>query len=135
SLRAMGPAARVLAPCDGPPPDVGVTPLGNCIPLASNGSVAPIAPDPSCALRTIRALRDEGFDVIHLHEPLCPGPTMTSLLFRAAPMVGTFHKAGDVGLPYELLRPITRWVATRLDVRCAVSEEAAALAAEAVAGD
>ena len=135
SLRAMGHATRVLGPCDGPPPDVGVTPLGACIPLASNGSVAPIAPDPSCALRTIRALRDEGFDVVHLHEPLVPGPTMTSLLFRAAPMVGTFHKGGDVGLPYELLRPITRWVATRLDVRCAVSEDAAELAAAALGGD
>ena len=40
SLRAAGHDARVLAPCDGPPPDVGVTPLGNCVPLASNGSVA-----------------------------------------------------------------------------------------------
>ena len=58
SLRAMGHEARVLGPCDGPPPDVGVTPLGDCVPLAANGSVAPIAPDASCALRTIRALLD-----------------------------------------------------------------------------
>ena len=36
--------------------------------------MAPIAPDPACALRTIRALRDEAFDVVHLHEPLVPGP-------------------------------------------------------------
>ena len=135
SLRAMGHAARVLAPCDGPPPDVGVTPLGNCVPLASNGSVAAIAPDPSCALRTIRALRDEGFDVVHVHEPLVPGPTMTCLLFRAAPIVGTFHKAGDIGLPYRFLWPITRSIANRIDVRCAVSEDAATLAARALGGD
>ncbi len=72
-LRAMGHEARVLAPCDGPPPATYVTPLGNSIPTAANGSVAPIAPDPPAVLRTIRALRDEDFDVLHLHEPLAPG--------------------------------------------------------------
>ena len=73
TLRGMGHDVRVLGPCDGPPPDAGVTPLGNSVPTAANGSVAPIAPDPSAQLRTIRALRDEAFDVVHLHEPLAPG--------------------------------------------------------------
>ena len=36
---------------------------GRSVPTAANGSVAPIAPDPSAQLRTIRALRDEDFDV------------------------------------------------------------------------
>ena len=45
------------------------------VPTAANGSVAPLAPDPAAQLRTIRALRDEAFDVLHLHEPLAPGPT------------------------------------------------------------
>src|SRR5690606_41681374 len=58
-LRALGHSVRVLAPCDGPPPDASVTPLGRSVPTAANGSVAPIAPDPSAQLRTIRALRDE----------------------------------------------------------------------------
>ena len=49
-----------------------MTPLGNSVPTATNGSVAPLAPDPSAQLRTIRALRDEAFDVLHLHEPLAP---------------------------------------------------------------
>ena len=47
-LRAMGHEARVLAPCDGPPPELFVIPLGDSIPTAANGSVAPLAPDPSC---------------------------------------------------------------------------------------
>src|SRR3954464_10689775 len=104
SLRAMGHGARVLGPWDGPPPDVGVTPLGDCVPLAANGSAVPIAPaarsapptrrappDASCALRTIRALRDEESDVLHGHEPLVPGPTMTTVIAAATPKVGTFH--------------------------------------------
>ena len=40
ALRDLGIDARVLGPCDGPPPDTFVTPLGNSIPTASNGSMA-----------------------------------------------------------------------------------------------
>jgi phosphatidylinositol alpha-mannosyltransferase len=124
----------VLAPCDGAPPDSGVTPLGRSIPFATNGSIAPLAPDVSCALRTIRALRDEQFDVLHLHEPLCPGPTVTALLLRGAPVVGTFHRSGPSGA-YAALRPLVQWGARRIDIRCAVSEEAMITAREALAGE
>jgi phosphatidylinositol alpha-mannosyltransferase len=133
ALRAMGVDARVLGPCDGPPPDASVTPLGKSVPLASNGSMAPIAPDPACALRTIRALRDEAFDVVHLHEPLVPGPTSTALVFTEAPTVGTFHRAGESAW-YRAVRPIARWAAKRLQLRCAVSEDALDTASEALGG-
>lgn len=134
SLRLLGHDARVLGPCDGPPPEPGVTPLGRSIPTAANGSVAPIAPDPSCQLRTIRALRDEGFDVLHLHEPLVPGPTLTAILLRNAPLVGTFHAAGG-SAAYRYLGPGVRWLSRRLDLRCAVSEDARNMAQEALGGD
>lgn len=134
SLRGMGHDVRVLGPCDGPPPDGGVTPLGNSVPLAANGSVAPIAPDLSCALRTIRALRDEAFDVVHLHEPLVPGPCMTTVIVKPAPLVGTFHAAG-VSAAYKYARRPLAWGAARLDVRCAVSEDAVKLAAASLGGE
>ena len=133
ALRALGHEARVLGPCDGPPPAPFVTPLGKSVPTAANGSVAPIAPDPSCALRTIRALRDEAFDVVHLHEPLVPGPTLTALLVTDAPMVGTFHRAGE-SHAYTALRPAVRWAAKKLNIRCAVSEDARRTATEALGG-
>ncbi|MGI8758962.1 MAG: glycosyltransferase family 4 protein [Acidimicrobiales bacterium] len=133
SLRAQGHEARVLGPCDGPPPEPGITPLGNCIPLAANGSVAPIAPDLPCALRTMRALRDEDFDVVHLHEPLVPGPCMTSLVMASAPLVGTFHAAGT-SASYRWAGRALGWLAGRLDLRCAVSEEAAVLARHHLGG-
>ncbi|HVF32263.1 MAG TPA: glycosyltransferase family 4 protein [Acidimicrobiales bacterium] len=134
ALRGLGHEVRVLAPCDGPPPDAGVTPLGKSVPLAANGSVAPIAPDPACALRTIRALRDEEFDIVHLQEPLVPGPTVTSLLVSDRPVVGTFHRAG-ASAAYAAFRPIAKGLAKRLALRCAVSEDARATAHDAVGGE
>lgn len=134
ALRTKGHHTRVLGPCDGPPPDAGVTPLGNSLPTAANGSVAPIAPDVPCALRTIRALRDEEFDILHLHEPLAPGPTMTSILFKSTPMIGTFHAAGG-SRAYDLLNPIVHWMAGRLDRRFAVSEDAGRMASDSLGGE
>lgn len=133
-MRRLGHEVRVLAPCDGPPPESFVTPLGNSLPTSANGSVASLAPDPSAALRTIRALNDEAFDVIHLHEPLVPGPTVTALLMRMAPTVGTFHAAGD-STSYRVLNRTARWAANHIDVRVAVSEQARELAARYLDGD
>ena len=133
SIRSRGESVRVLGPCDGPPPEPFVTPLGNSVPTGANGSIVPLAPDPAAQLRTIRALRDEQFDVLHLHEPLAPGPTMTALLVRAAPMVGTFHRAG-ASVAYNFFKPLTTRGANFLDLRFAVSDEAEALAVDALGG-
>lgn len=134
TLRRLGHDTRVLGPCDGPPPDAGVTPLGNSLPTAANGSVAPIAPDVPAQLRTIRALRDEAFDIVHLHEPFCPGPTHTAVLFKSQPLIATFHAAGG-SAAYRAFQPIVRRVARRLDMRCAVSVDAERMARETLAGD
>lgn len=133
-LRRMGHEARVLGPCDGPPPEPFVTPLGNSLPTAANGSTAPLAPDPSAALRTIRAINDEAFDILHLHEPIAPGPTVTALLLRLAPMVGTFHAAGDIAW-YRRLSKGVNWLAKHLEVRVAVSPQARELAHRYLGGD
>ncbi len=134
ALRGQGHDVLVLGPCDGPPPEVGVIPLGNSIPTAANGSMAPLAPDPSCALRTIAALRDEHFDVLHLHEPMAPGPTLTCVCFASMPMVGTFHSAGE-STGYRVTHVFASRLARRLSVRCAVSEDAKELASRYLGGE
>lgn len=134
SLRAKGHEVRVLGPCDGPPPDPFVTPLGNSLPTAVNGSIAPLAPDVSAALRTIRALNDEAFDVLHLHEPLVPGPALTALFVKMAPTVATFHSAGESAAYRTFARQLTR-LANRIDIRVAVSKDAVELAHRYVGGD
>lgn len=123
ALRALGHSVRVLAPCDGPPPELGVTPLGRAIPLATNGSVAPLAPDAPAQMRLLRALWAESFDVVHVHEPLAPGVSVTAMLVKSAPLVGTFHASGDFSA-YSWLKPLCRWGLSHLDVAVAVSPDA-----------
>lgn len=132
--RRAGYDVTVLGPSDGPPPEPGIRTLGRSVPLAANGSVAPIAPDVACALRTIAALRDGDYDVLHLHEPMVPGPTLTALLYADLPVVGTFHRSG-ASTAYAGFGPLlVRW-ARRLDVRVAVSSAAEETAGSALGGD
>lgn len=133
ALRRRGVDVRVLGPCDGPPPEPGVTPLGNSLPTAANGSIAPIAPDIPAQLRVIRAIWEEEFDVVHLHEPLAPGVTTTTILLQAAPMVGTFHAAGT-SEAYRWINRGCRALLKRLAVACAVSADAEKMAKDAIGG-
>jgi len=133
-LRRRGHEARVLGPCDGPPPESFVTPLGDSLPLSANGSIAPLAPDPSAALRTLRVLADEEFDVVHLHEPLAPGPTSTALMVHSAPTVGTFHAAGT-SASYRLLGSALTRLIRRIDRKVVVSKDALGLVQSHLGGD
>ncbi|MBM3683703.1 MAG: glycosyltransferase family 4 protein [Actinobacteria bacterium] len=133
SLRRLDHDVRVLGPCDGAPPEPGIIALGSSVPIEANGSIAALAPDPAAQLRMLRALWDESFDVVNLHEPFAPGPTATALLIERAPIVGTFHAAGT-SASYRYLAPVLRHFADRIDVRVAVSKDARALAAAALGG-
>ena len=134
ALRRLGHEVRVLGPCDGAPPDSFVTPIGESLPTVANGSIAPLAPDPSAALRTIRVLRDEEFDILHLHEPLTPGPNITALVMRTAPIVATFHAAGD-SLSYRYLSGPLKGFAGAIDYRVAVSKDAEDLVRRYLGGE
>lgn len=135
AYRRLGVEAVVLAPCDAEPPAPGVIPLGRSIPFASNGSVAPIAPDPSAVVRTLAALRSERPDVLHIHEPMSPGAPWAALLGSKAPSIGTFHASGStVAGVYRTFRPLLRALARRLDVRTAVSGDARVTAEKALGG-
>ena len=134
SLRHKGVDTQVLAPCDGPPPEPWVTPLGDSIPYAQNGSFAPLAPDPPAQLRVLGAIWDERFDALHLHEPLAPGPTLTAVLVKPVPLLGTFHASGDITV-YRWARFGVRRLAARLDARVAVSPAAAGMARRYLDGE
>ena len=135
ALRASGHEVAVLAPVDGeadPAWDT-VVALGRSVPVPANGSVARLAIGPQTAARTVRALRQLTPEVLHLHEPLAPGPTWVAMA-RHEPKVGTFHRAGAVS-GRALLAPLARVAAGRLAVRTAVSQQARATAMALLGGD
>ncbi len=132
-LRKIDVDVRVIGPCDGPPPSPGVVSVGASVNWDSNGSVAPIAAGKVVARRTIEALRSIGPDVVHLHEPAVPGPTITALIGFQGPMVGTFHISGEMSRAY--LKPALRGAMSRLRVRVAVSEAARDTAAAYYGGE
>ena len=138
ALARSGHDAVVLAPADGREEVPGVAPwslvrLGRSVGLPANGSVAPVALGPGAAWRAVRTVRRGGFDVLHLHEPLAPGPGYACLVACGLPKVGTFHRAGK-SAAYRLLGPLARLAAGRLAARCAVSAEAEVTAREALGG-
>ncbi len=132
-LRRLGVDVRVLGPCDGPPPATGVMAVGSSVGWENNGSIAPIATDTAAARRTIDALRDVEPDVVHLHEPVVPGPTLALLLGSEVPTVSTHHISGEVGREWAM--PALRTQMSRLAARVAVSESARATAVDAYGGD
>ncbi len=136
ALREIGVDARVIGPTDGPPPEPGITTVGPSVGFATNGSVSPMAEGQTIASeRTLEALRAFEPDVLHLHEPLVPGPTSAALLGSEVPKVGTFHAAGESGAPaYKALRKLAVSAARRLAVRVAVSPDARAMAEAALGG-
>jgi len=133
ALEAAGHEPVVLGPVDGPVPHApeGLVSLGRSVPVPANGSTARLALGPVPQTRAARALARLRPDVVHLHEPLAPGPTWACLL-RSEPKVGTFHRAGTVA-GGRFLAPAASRLAARLAARTAVSDEARATA-EAVAG-
>jgi len=126
ALRHRGHDVRVIAPCDGPPPEPGITTVGPTRRVPTNGSIAPITSNHFAAARTLEALRSFDPDVVHLHEPLSPGPTHAALVGTELPLVGTFHASYHSGYNKwyaALRRPLQRMV-DRLTVCVAVSPEA-----------
>jgi phosphatidylinositol alpha-mannosyltransferase len=132
-LRRLGVDVRVLAPCDGPPPERGVVCVGPSVEWDSNGSVAPIAPGRAAARRSDEALRSIAPDLVHLHEPVVPGPCLTALAGFPGPMIATFHASGEV--PHQWARPAIRPMVARLAFRVCVSEAARETAAVNWGGD
>jgi phosphatidylinositol alpha-mannosyltransferase len=123
ALGALGHAARVLGPASGAVPD-GCDGLSGVVPVPANGSIARIGLlVPSRATR--QYLEWGEFDLVHVHEPIVPGPGRDALRAWRGPLVATFHANAERELP---LQRLLRWFASaglaRIDRAVAVSREA-----------
>ena len=82
--------------------------------------------------RTVSALRSFSPDIVHVHEPFVPGPSLAATGFGPRPVVATFHRSG-ADIAYRAYgRLLKRW-SRHLDEVCAVSEEARSTAEACVA--
>ncbi len=100
--------------------------LGRTVGIPGNGAVSNVAMG-GHAIAVLRAqLRHGGYDVAHVHEPVCPLLGWDALCCAQVPLVGTFHC-------YSESTPMHAFAAlagahrrlNRLSVRIAVSEAAA----------
>ena len=94
TLRQRGVTAACSAPATGRRPKPGVISVGPSVSLAANGCVAPLAPDPKAIRRTLEVLAAVRPDVLHLHEPLVPGPALAALLAGSGPGGGHVPRLG-----------------------------------------
>ena len=135
ALRKKGIDARIIAPCDGAAPNQYVIPVGTTRAVKGNGSLAPIADDREVSSMTLGALENFDPDVLHLHEPLIPGPTTAAMVGADIPMVATLHAAGEGGQAMKYFRHPARGAISRVQKRICVSESAKVLANKFLPGD
>ena len=131
-----GSFTRVLHPRLGrhghPPADV--IPVGRSVIVPANGSLPNIVLSPRTVQAVRRALREERFDVLHLHEPMTPAICIAALALARVPCVATFHAHGALGW-MKPGKPLWGFLADRLDHRIAVSPHARDSAAAWLPGE
>src|SRR5205807_7259308 len=126
-LRNRGHRATVMAPSnqlDNGHDTEEYVRIGRSTPMPGNGSVARIALSFHLVRRVRHLLDDEGFDVVHYHEPLVPALPITVLRFHRGANVGTFHAFARRNLGYYYGRPFLKRYFKRLHSCIAVSNPA-----------
>ncbi len=101
--------------------------LGRVTPLRINGSTARITLSMWLTHRVRQILRQEGFDILHIHEPLMPALPLTVLRCSETINVATFHAHGQSymsNLGYLFGKAFVRRRVRKLHGRIAVSETA-----------
>jgi phosphatidylinositol alpha-mannosyltransferase len=131
-----GVFTRVLHPRSGRHGDLPaeVIPVGRSIVVPANGSLPNIVLSPRSIPRIREVLRDEQFDLVHLHEPMTPTICVATLSFARCPIVATWHAAGDLGW-MRVAMPWWGFLVDRVDARIAVSRLALESAARWLGGE
>jgi len=135
----MGHEVKVIAPASKAVSTFGdrFIPIGKPRPIPSSGSITRITISLRLASTIKAVLKEEKFDLIHLHEPFMPMLCSAVLRFSDAVNIGTFHAChGSPG--YNFGRPISTMMLKRrrrkLDGKIAVSKPAMDYARKYVPG-
>ena len=106
---------------DDPPQDA--IPVGRSVIVPANGSLPNIVLSPATLLRIRRALAEERFDLLHVHEPMTPSICVCAMALADCPVVATWHAAGDLRWNVGAVH-FWGFLMDRIDYRIAVSEQA-----------
>ncbi|MBI2936134.1 MAG: glycosyltransferase family 4 protein [Chloroflexi bacterium] len=123
----LGHSVKILAPSSQPPSqehrDLFVW-LGRPVSIASGGSTARITLSLWLFPKVRALLRQEQFDIIHLHEPLTPALPYFVLKCSPSVNVATFHAYHERPKLYPFARYLSRGSMEKLHGRIAVSRPA-----------
>jgi len=135
-LIERGHEASVFTPVndDDALPDYCVS-AGTPVPIPYNGSVARLLLGPVSAARTRKWLRQNDFDILHVHEPTVPSVTWVSCMFTDAPIVATFHMSNPRSRAMAAFEPLFVPALEKVRARIAVSEAARRTTVEHLGGD
>jgi len=98
--------------------------VGRTVSIPGNGSTVRLTFDVTLYAAVKAMMRQERFDIVHLHEPLTPVLPYMVLLNSPAVNVGTFHAYRASNPWYTAFKPYMTFVLSRLDGQIAVSEPA-----------
>ena len=102
----------------------GIVPVGRSVVMPANGSLPNIILSPRSIGRVREVLREERFDLVHVHEPMTPAVSVVTLALARCGIVGTWHAAGELAW-MRLGLPMWGFLNDRIDARIAVSRLAA----------
>ncbi|MGH3517706.1 MAG: glycosyltransferase family 4 protein [Haloechinothrix sp.] len=136
ALLARGHQVSVLAPAaaDSELPHF-VHPAGRAVGIPYNGSVARLQFGPVSYARVRRWIRDNDFDVLHLHEPIAPSLSLLALKVADGPIVATFHTSTTRSRTLSGFRSVLRPLLEKITARIAVSALARRVQVEHLGGD
>lgn len=125
SLLAAGHEVSVITPAD----DSDALPAyavdaGRALPVPYNGSVSRVLMGPVSAARVRRWVRENAFDVLHVHEPTAPSIGLLACMLADGPIVATFHTANPRSKILTAAQGALQPSLEKLRARIAVSEAA-----------
>ncbi|MGE3810191.1 MAG: glycosyltransferase family 4 protein [Candidatus Nanopelagicales bacterium] len=137
ALQRLGHTVSVLTPSEDDDLDLPpyVVSTGGAVSLAYNGSRAKIALGPIATRRVRKWLRENEFDVLHIHEPLAPSLSILSCWAARGPIVATWHSSMERSRLLAAGFSIAQTALEKVSARIAVSEAARQTLVEHMGGD
>ena len=112
-----------------------VVSAGRAVAIPYNGSVARLRFGVGTYARIRRWIRDNDFDVLHIHEPNAPSLSMLALKVAEGPIVATFHTSTTRSLVLATFQGVLRPYHEKIAGRIAVSELARRWQVQALGAD